>query len=217
MPTTPFVAFQSRYVVLDADNVDTDQIIPARFLTTRERTGLGPRAFNDWRHGPDGAPDPAFVLNRPEAAGAQVLVTGRNFGCGSSREHAVWALLGAGFRAVVSAQFADIFFGNALGNGLLPVQVPAAVVGRLMSAPTATRSVHVDLEQQCLLAADGTTAAFPVPPFAKHCMLHGIDELEFLLGAAADIAAYEGSHGARVHTAAQVQPSSHGAHYGGQA
>src|ERR687884_482882 len=129
----PFRHLRSHTVVLPQDNVDTDQIIPARFLTTTERTGLGPHAFQDWRYRSDGTPDPEFPLNRPDAAGALVLVAGRNFGCGSSREHAVWALMDAGFRAVVSSDFADIFRGNALGNGLLPIEVDAATLAALMA------------------------------------------------------------------------------------
>ena len=200
MPREPYTAFTSPYVALPRENVDTDQIIPARFLTTTERDGLGRHAFNDWRHRPDGTPDPDFVLNRPEAAGARVLVAGRNFGCGSSREHAVWALLGAGFRAVVSSDFADIFRGNALGNGLLPVQVPPEVLERLLGA-TAGGELHVDLAAQTLRLPDGAAVSFPVPPFARHCLLHGIDELEFLLGHDGEIAGYERRHPARVHTA----------------
>ena len=195
MPRPPIVAFAARYAVLPNENVDTDQIIPARFLTTTTRDGLGGAAFHDWRHRADGSPDPAFPLNRPEAAGAGVLVAGRNFGCGSSREHAVWALLGAGFRAVVSSEFADIFRGNALGNGLLPVQVAPDVLARLVATPPAPGAeLRVDLAAQLLTLPDGTTAPFPVPPFAKHCLLHGVDELEYLLGLEASIAAYEGAH-----------------------
>ncbi|HEU4628831.1 MAG TPA: 3-isopropylmalate dehydratase small subunit, partial [Gemmatimonadaceae bacterium] len=185
--------------------VDTDQIIPARFLTTTERDGLGRHAFNDWRHRPDGTPDPDFVLNRPEAAGAHVLVAGHNFGCGSSREHAVWALMGAGFRAVVSSEFADIFRGNALGNGLLPVQVPADVLAALLDPDAPRGELRVDLAAQTLGLPDGTAVHFPVPPFARHCLLHGVDELEFLLGHDAGITAHEAQHPARVHTAAVAE------------
>jgi 3-isopropylmalate/(R)-2-methylmalate dehydratase small subunit len=196
MPRTPFTSFASPYVVLPNENIDTDQIIPARFLKTTERSGLGALAFYDWRTRPDGTPDPAFILNRSEAREAKILVAGRNFGCGSSREHAVWALLGAGLRAVVSTELADIFRGNALGNGLLPIQVEPAVAERLMAlAPNGVGpSLMVDLEAQTLTLPDGTAATFPIPPFAKHCLLHGIDELEFLLGASEEIAAYEAAH-----------------------
>ena len=195
MPRAPFEAFAARYVVLPNENVDTDQIIPARFLTTTRREGLGEAAFHDWRRDAAGAPAPAFPLNRPEAAGAEVLVAGRNFGCGSSREHAVWALMGAGFRAVVSSEFADIFRGNALGNGLLPVQVEPAVLERLLAAPPAPgATLAVDLAAQTLTLPDGTAARFPVPPFAKHCLLHGVDELEYLLALAPEVAAYEAAN-----------------------
>jgi 3-isopropylmalate/(R)-2-methylmalate dehydratase small subunit len=201
MPSRPFDAFTSTYVVLPIDNVDTDQIIPARFLKTIERTGLGGAAFYDWRCHPDGTPNAAFPLNQPAAVDARVLVTGRNFGCGSSREHAVWALLGAGFRAVVSTAFADIFRGNALGNGLLPIQVDAAVVERLaVAARDGSRTVSVDLDSQTLIMPDGDAIQFPIAPFAKHCLLHGIDDLDFLLGADGELSAYESTHRPRVST-----------------
>jgi 3-isopropylmalate/(R)-2-methylmalate dehydratase small subunit len=178
------VPFTSRYVVLSRENVDTDQIIPARFLTTTTRSGLGAHAFNDWRYRADGSPDPDFAVNRAEAVGARVLVAGRNFGCGSSREHAVWALLGAGFQAVVSTEFADIFRGNALGNGLLPIQVTATAIAVLADAARdGTASVTVDPAAQTIALPNGDVAPFPIPPFAKHCLIEGIDELEFLLGA----------------------------------
>ena len=202
MPTEAYTPFASTYVVLPNDNVDTDQIIPARFLKTTERGGLGASAFADWRYRPDGTPNPDFPLNAPTAAGAQVLVAGRNFGCGSSREHAVWALLGAGFRAVVSSEFADIFRGNALGNGLLPIQVAPATIQRLCRAhaedPTAR--VSVDLARQSITLPDGEAIAFPIAPFVKHCLLHGIDELDFLLDADEETTAYEATHPARVTT-----------------
>ena len=187
--------FTSRYLVLPAENIDTDQIIPARFLTTTRRDGLGPVAFHDWRYDADGAPNPAFPLNRPDAADARVLVAGRNFGCGSSREHAVWALQGAGFRAVVSSQFADIFRGNALGNGLLPIEADAETLAALMSPDRpADAQVRVDLETCTLTLPDGRAVAFPVPPFARHCLLRGIDEMQFLLGALGEVDEYEARH-----------------------
>ena len=192
MPRPKLARFTSRYIVLARDNVDTDQIIPARFLTTTSRLGLGAHAFNDWRYGADGAPDRDFVINHPGSAGARVLVAGRNFGCGSSREHAVWALLSAGFEAVVSTEFADIFRANALGNGLLPIQVDAAAVVTLMQAaadPTAV--VTVDPAAETIVLPNDRVASFPIPPFAKHCLLEGIDELEFLLGARDEIEQFE--------------------------
>jgi 3-isopropylmalate/(R)-2-methylmalate dehydratase small subunit len=203
MPSRPFESFTSTYVVLPVDNIDTDQIIPARFLKTTERTGLGGALFHDWRHHPDGTPNASFPLNRPEASEARVLVAGRNFGCGSSREHAVWALLGFGFRAVVSSEFADIFRGNALANGLLPIQVDAAAVERLMAAARdGSPTVTVQLDAQTLTMPDRAVVTFPIAPFAKHCLLHGIDEMDFLLGAADELATYEGAHAPRVSTVA---------------
>jgi len=184
--------FTSTCVVLPRENVDTDQIIPARFLTTTSRSGLGVHAFNDWRYRADGLPDAAFILNRPEAAGARVLVAGRNFGCGSSREHAVWALLGAGFEAVVSTAFADIFRANALGNGLLPIEVDSSVIkGLSEAAADGAPSITVDPEAQTITLPGGKTVVFPIPPFAKHCLIEGIDELEFLLGARDEIERFE--------------------------
>ncbi|MBA3673023.1 MAG: 3-isopropylmalate dehydratase small subunit, partial [Gemmatimonadaceae bacterium] len=139
----------------------------------------------------DGSPDPAFVLNEPRSRTARVLVTGQNFGCGSSREHAVWALLGAGFRAVISSAFADIFRGNALGNGLLPIEVGAAHLDRLLAEDRADAEVGVDLERTMVTLPDGEAFTFPVPPFARHCLLHGLDEMQFLLGANAEVDRYE--------------------------
>jgi 3-isopropylmalate/(R)-2-methylmalate dehydratase small subunit len=175
MTRTPFGTLTARTVVLPIDDVDTDQIIPARFLKGTTRDALGRHLFAGWRD------DPVFALNRPEAAGAEVLVAGRNFGCGSSREHAVWALRDWGFRAVVAPSFADIFRANALKNGLLPVAVGADAHAKLLAAPGA--AVVVDLETRTLVLPDGTREAFPVEPFARRCLLEGMDELDFLLSA----------------------------------
>jgi 3-isopropylmalate/(R)-2-methylmalate dehydratase small subunit len=196
MPAAPFRSFTSHYVVLPGENIDTDQIIPARFLTTTQSTGLGRHAFNDWRYLKDGTPTPSFPLNAPSAAGARILVAGRNFGCGSSREHAVWALQDAGFDVVISSQFADIFRGNALGNGLLPVEVSEGMLSRLieMASSTGTPSLGVDLLTQTVQLPDGEIVSFPVAPFAKHCLLEGIGEMDFLLGAAPEIGAFEEAH-----------------------
>ncbi|AHG92342.1 3-isopropylmalate dehydratase, small subunit (plasmid) [Gemmatirosa kalamazoonensis] len=194
--------FTSPYVSLPRDNVDTDQIIPARFLTTTRRDGLGPHAFHDWRYEPGGEPRAEFPVNRAESLGARVLVAGDNFGCGSSREHAVWALLGAGFRAVVSSSFADIFRGNALGNGLLPIQVDAATLERLHAAQSPDAAVTVDLAARTLTLPDGDEVRFPVAPFARHCLLHGIDEMDFLLGAAEDVDRHERSRPSMIDTTA---------------
>ena len=204
MPRTPFTPISSHWVVIPRDDIDTDQIIPARFLTTTERSGLGPHAFHDWRHRADGSPNTDFPLERPEAQGASILVAGRNFGCGSSREHAVWALLGAGIRAVVSTSFADIFRGNALGNGLLPIQVEADVAQSLMrpSGGVSTARLHVDLANRTLVLPDGRAVSFPIAPFARHCLLAGIDEMELLLGAGNDISAFEARSAPRVRTIA---------------
>jgi 3-isopropylmalate/(R)-2-methylmalate dehydratase small subunit len=185
----PFLVLTGRTVVLPLDDVDTDQIIPARFLKGTTRTGLGKGLFADRRYAADGSPRPEFPLNRPDTAGAPVLVTGRNFGCGSSREHAVWALMDQGFRAVIGPSFADIFRGNALKNGLLPIAVPADVHARLAAAEGAT--VTVDLQVQEVTLPEGTRVSFTVDPFARHCLLEGIDELSFLLGQENAIADYE--------------------------
>jgi 3-isopropylmalate/(R)-2-methylmalate dehydratase small subunit len=187
----PIRIVRSRTVALPIDNIDTDQIIPARFLKTTDRTGLGKRLFSDWRYRPDGAPRPDFALNRKEAQGARILVAGDNFGCGSSREHAPWALYDFGFRAVVSTSFASIFRNNALKNGLLPVVVEPALHRRLLER--AGEEATVDLETRTLTLADGTTALFPIEPFARLCLLNGLDELSYLLGQEDAIAAFEGA------------------------
>ena len=171
------------------DNVDTDQIIPARFLKGTTRDGLGDRLFADWRYDASGAPRPDFPLNRAEARGAEVLVVGRNFGCGSSREHAVWALAGFGFRAVVGLSFADIFRANALKNGLLPVALEPADHQVLAAAPGA--EVTIDLEARSVVLPGGARAPFAIAPFARHCLLSGIDELDFLIAQEPAIAAHE--------------------------
>ena len=201
MPSAPFVAFTSTYVVIPVDNIDTDQIIPARFLTTTERSGLGQFAFADWRRRRDGTLNSDFALNSPRAADARVLVAGRNFGCGSSREHAVWALLDAGVQAIVSVEFADIFRNNALGNGLLPIQVGPSIVDKLiLSSFTPNATVSVDLASQSLRLPGGGSVVFPVAPFAKHCLLHGIDEMDFVLGASDETASYEVLHASNIST-----------------
>jgi 3-isopropylmalate/(R)-2-methylmalate dehydratase small subunit len=185
----PIKTLRSRTVVLPASDIDTDQIIPARFLTTTIRTGLGAHLFADWRYGADGAPLPDFVLNRPEARGCAILIAGNNFGCGSSREHAPWALADYGFRAVASTQFADIFRANALKNGLLPVLVDQAAHRWLLEHPGA--DVTLDLENTTLTLPTGQSVRFPLEPFARHCLLNGVDELGFLLGREEQMRAYE--------------------------
>ncbi len=180
---------RSRTVVLPASNIDTDQIIPARFLTTTTREGLGRNLFADWRYDSAGQPRPDFALNRPEAQGCRILVAGRNFGCGSSREHAAWALLDHGIQAVISTEFADIFRTNSLKNGLLPIVVSEAVSRRLLDHPGL--EVSIDLQATTLTLADGEAVQFPMEAFARYCLLNGIDELGFLLEQRERIAAYE--------------------------
>jgi 3-isopropylmalate/(R)-2-methylmalate dehydratase small subunit len=187
----PIRTFRSRSVVLPRENVDTDQIIPARFLKVTDKKGLGKALFSDWRYDAAGAPRPDFVLNRPEAAGCQILVAGDNFGCGSSREHAPWALVDAGIRAVVSTRIADIFRSNALKNGLLPVVVDPQSHARLLATPGA--ELTVDLEAQTITLPGGGTAAFSVDAFSRYCLMNGVDELGFLLSQESAIAAFEGA------------------------
>jgi 3-isopropylmalate/(R)-2-methylmalate dehydratase small subunit len=188
-----FTTFTSRLALLPIDNIDTDQIIPARFLKTISMQGLGDQLFYDWRYDAHGKPNPEFLLNKPEGHAAKVLLAGDNFGCGSSREHAPWALTQYGFRAVISSSFADIFRGNALKNSLLPIvvsyEVHAALFKAVENNPAAT--VTVDLSQQKLALPDGSTATFPIEQFAKYCMLEGVDELGYILQQEPAIAAYE--------------------------
>jgi 3-isopropylmalate/(R)-2-methylmalate dehydratase small subunit len=185
----PFRRLESKTVVLPTENIDTDQIIPARFLTTTTRVGLGQSLFADWRYDASGAKRADFPLNQPGNEGAQVLVAGRNFGCGSSREHAVWALRDFGFRAVISTELADIFRRNALKNGVVPVVVDAASHAWLAANPGA--AVVIDLEKRALALPDGTLARFAIEPFARYCLMEGVDELQFLLSQDAAITAYE--------------------------
>lgn len=185
----PYTELTSRTVVLRERNIDTDQIIPARFLTTTERKGLGRFAFNDWRYLADGSPNPEFALNRPENADAQILVAGRNFGCGSSREHAPWALLDLGLRAVVSSEIADIFRSNALKNGLLPVVLDAAVVDELLAHPGT--ELRIDVAARSVALPDGRCFEFPLDAFARACLLDGVDQLGYLLGQDAAITRFE--------------------------
>ena len=185
----PIKTFTSRTVVLPATNIDTDQLIPARFLTTTTRDGLGKSLFNEWRYDAQGVPRPEFALNRPEAQGCQVLVTGRNLGCGSSREHAPWALLDYGFRAVVSTEIADIFRNNSLMNGLLPIVVDEDTSRWLIDHPGA--EVTIDLAACTLTLPTGAAVQFPIEAFARYCLLNGVDELGFLLDRLPQIQAYE--------------------------
>lgn len=201
---TKFTKFESRLVAMPVDNIDTDQIIPARFLKTISKAGLGDQLFYDWRYDAAGQPKPDFVLNRPEAKQAQILLAGDNFGCGSSREHAPWALTQFGFRAVVSTSFADIFKQNSLKNSLLPIVVPRDVHSALFALieKNPEASVAVDLASQTLALPDGRTVEFPVDAFAKHCLLEGVDELGHILQQEKAIAGYEAATVAAVNTLA---------------
>ncbi|MGC1375551.1 MAG: 3-isopropylmalate dehydratase small subunit [Anaerolineales bacterium] len=188
-----FTTLTSRVVVLPANDVDTDQIIPARFLKATDKVGMGGHLFSDWRYNADGSPKPDFVLNKPESQGCKILLAGDNFGCGSSREHAPWALTGFGFRAVISTSFADIFRSNSLKNGLLPIIVDTQnhqdLFDMLEEIPTAELSV--DLASQTLSLPDGRKVTFPIDVFAKTCLLNGVDELGYIAGFEKEIAAYE--------------------------
>jgi 3-isopropylmalate/(R)-2-methylmalate dehydratase small subunit len=188
-----FTTLTSHAVPLSAENVDTDQIIPARFLKVTDKNGLGDSLFCDWRYLKDGSHNPEFVLNEPASQGAQILVAGNNFGSGSSREHAPWALVGWGFRAIISTGFADIFESNSLKNGLLPVTVSVDVYKSLMEAVQLDRStkITIDLPTQSVSGLDGLEATFPIDAFSKHCLLEGLDQLEYLLSFDGQITNYE--------------------------
>lgn len=203
----PITTFTATCVALPIENIDTDQIIPARYLKTTDKAGLGEALFADWRYDAQGRPNPDFPLNRPTAQGAQILIAGHNFGCGSSREHAPWALQGYGFKAVISTYFADIFRNNALKVGLLPITVEREQHTRLLRLveDDPDTQLTVDLAAQTLQMPDGTTLTFPIDPFAKYCLLNGVDQLGFLLSLEAEIAAYEAAHPARVNTLAAMR------------
>jgi 3-isopropylmalate/(R)-2-methylmalate dehydratase small subunit len=188
-----FTTLLSRVVLLPVNDVDTDQIIPARFLKVTDKAGLGASLFADWRYATDGQPKPDFVLNQPGAKDAAILVAGDNFGCGSSREHAPWALVGFGFRAVVATSFADIFCNNALKNGLLPVVVDPGTHAEVLALAKADPAAFfsVDLAAQTLTLPNGRAARFPVDPFAKSCLLNGVDELGYILRFEPEIATFE--------------------------
>jgi 3-isopropylmalate/(R)-2-methylmalate dehydratase small subunit len=198
----PFTSFESRVVPLAVNNIDTDQIIPARFLKTTSKEGLDRQLFCDWRYDAQGNPNPDFVLNQPRAAGAQILLAGDNFGCGSSREHAPWALTQFGFRAVISTSFADIFKQNSLKNSLLPIVVPPDVHADLFAAVAAdpAATVKVDLSARTLTVPDGRQVEFPVDGFSRHCLLEGVDELGYILQQEAAIAAFESRRVGSVNT-----------------
>jgi 3-isopropylmalate/(R)-2-methylmalate dehydratase small subunit len=196
----PFTNFTSRVVALPLNNIDTDQIIPARFLKTTSKQGLDAQLFNDWRYDAQGRPIADFVLNQPLARGAQVLLAGDNFGCGSSREHAPWALTQFGFRAVISTSFADIFRQNSLKNSLLPIAIPVDAHTELMAvvAANADATVAIDLPNQTLTLPSGRRVEFPVDGFSKHCLVEGVDELGYILKHDSAIAAFESAHPAAI-------------------
>jgi 3-isopropylmalate/(R)-2-methylmalate dehydratase small subunit len=185
----PVTRLHSRTAVLADENIDTDRIIPARFLTTTTREGLGKLCFHDWRYQADGSDNPAFPLNRPEARGCSILVAGRNFGCGSSREHAPWALLDYGVQAMLCSEIADIFRGNALKNGLLAIVISAPEHQWLLDHPGI--ELVIDVRGQYVALPDGGRIGFQLEPFARHCLLNGIDQLGYLLQNAGAIAAFE--------------------------
>jgi len=185
----PIKIIRSRTIVMPSSNIDTDQIIPGRFLTTTTKEGLGKQLFADWRYQPDGSEKSDFILNQPAAKGCAVLVAGRNLGCGSSREHAPWALLDYGFRAVISTEIADIFRNNSLKNGLLPIVIDEATSAWLIANPGA--EVTIDLERAILTLPTGAEVKFPIEAFARYCLLNGVDELGYLLSKSAEISAYE--------------------------
>ena len=185
----PVKKIRSRTVVMPSKDIDTDQIIPARFLTTTSKEGLGDNLFCDLRYDADGQPDPDFPLNRPEAEGADVLVAGHNFGCGSSREHAPWALVDFGIRAIISTGIADIFRSNALKNGLLPVVVDEETHAWLLANPGA--EVDIDVERSILTLPNGQTATYPIDAFARYCLVEGTDQLGFLQQHLDEIRQYE--------------------------
>lgn len=200
----PFTKLTARVVALPADHIDTDQIIPARYLKTISKSGLGKNLFSDWRYDNDGIANPDFPLNRPENEGAKILLAGDNFGCGSSREHAPWALTDYGFRAIISTSFADIFRNNALKNGLLPLVVDDETHEQLLSlaAEDPALELTIDLDTQSLILPDGRRIRFPIDNFNKFCMLEGLDQLGYLLKHGPAIEAYETTHPGRVNTEA---------------
>jgi 3-isopropylmalate/(R)-2-methylmalate dehydratase small subunit len=188
-----FTTLTSRVIPLPVNNIDTDQIIPARFLKVTDKVGLGQNLFADWRYHPDGSPKADFVLNRPEHQGAAILLAGDNFGCGSSREHAPWALTGWGIRVIISTSFADIFRNNSLKNGLIPVVVSPQdhrdLFELVQEVPRAEWTVS--LESQEVLLPTGKRLSFTIDPFARTCLLQGVDELGYILSFAGEIAAFE--------------------------
>lgn len=188
-----FTTLRSPAVLLTVDNIDTDQIIPARFLKVTDKAGLGENLFADWRYLADGSPDPRFILNQPASKQASILVVGENFGSGSSREHAAWALTSFGFHAVVAPSFADIFLNNALKNSLLPVTLQRSQHSHLIKfiVENPTAELEIDLQQQSLALPDGARFSFPIEAFAKTCLIQGVDQLGYLMSFEKEIEAFE--------------------------
>jgi 3-isopropylmalate/(R)-2-methylmalate dehydratase small subunit len=199
-----FTKLTAKIVAMPTENIDTDQIIPARFLKVTDKKGLGDALFCDWRYNPDGSPKEDFILNTEQGQQAQILVAGDNFGCGSSREHAPWAIMGYGFRAVISTSFADIFRNNSLKLGLLPIIVDKETHWQLLSLveEEPDTQVTIDLDGQVIVLPDGRRVEFPIDNFSKTCILQGVDQLGYLQGHLAKIAAYEAGHPDRVNTLA---------------
>jgi 3-isopropylmalate/(R)-2-methylmalate dehydratase small subunit len=192
MPKEKFTILESTCIPLPLENVDTDQIIPARFLVATSREGFGDNLFRDWRYSKSGEKNPDFVLNSTKYSG-KVLVAGKNFGSGSSREHAVWALYDYGFRVVISSFFADIFMNNSLNNGLLPIVVPEAILRKLQDSvnDNPAAKIRVDLENQTLFLPDGSSVTFSINPYKKECMIKGLDDVDFLLDMKDQITSFE--------------------------
>lgn len=201
-----FKQLTSRLVCIPTENIDTDQIIPARFLKVTDKNGLGDNLFFDWRYLADGNPNPDFILNQSQAQDVQVLIAGDNFGCGSSREHAPWALMGFGFKAIISTSFADIFRNNALKNGLLPVVVDPETHLQLQSLveEEPTTQISIDLANQTLTLPDGRIVSFPIDPFSKKCLINGLDQLGYLQTHVPSVETYESTNPVRINTLASV-------------
>ncbi len=197
-----FKTLDAKVVAIETTDIDTDQIIPAIFLKTTSKIGLGKNLFSHWRYNENGSPNEDFIINKPESQGAQILLAGDNFGCGSSREHAPWALMDYGFKAIVSTSFADIFRNNSLKNGLLPVIVDEETHSQLMSLAMEdpNLSLSIDLESQKLNLPDGRAVEFPIDEFSKTCMLEGLDQLGYLQKQLDTIIAFEAEYGDRVNT-----------------
>ena len=189
----PFTTHTGLVATMDRANVDTDQIIPKQFLKRIERTGFGPFLFYDWRYREDGSPNPAFELNQPDVEGASILVARRNFGSGSSREHAVWALENYGFRVIVAPSFADIFYNNCFKNGVLPIKMPKEIIDKLMDDASrgSNAIIEIDLEKQEIKGPDGGTVHFDIDPFRKRCLLEGLDDIGLTMEKKSDIDDFE--------------------------